>query len=69
MDSVFGSGAQLTPSPQAQAAVQGSNQNVNQQTEINVIGSADPDATARSVAGQQSRVNADMTRNMKGVAR
>jgi len=57
------------PSPQAQAAVAGANQNVNQQTQIVVQGSGNPDATARAVAGQQNRVNADMARNMKGAAR
>jgi hypothetical protein len=59
----------LAPSPQAAAAVTGGNQNVNQQTQIVVQGGANPDATARAVAGQQGRVNADMARNMKGAAR
>ena len=59
----------LAPSPQAAAAVTGGNQNVNQQTQIVVQGSGNPDATARAVAGQQNRVNADMARNMKGAAR
>lgn len=69
----FGSGSAprpaLTPSPQAQAAVSGANQNINQQTQIVVQGSGNPDATARAVAGQQNRVNADMARNMRGAAR
>jgi len=34
-----------------------------------VQGAGNPDATARAVAGQQNRVNADMARNMKGAAR
>ena len=59
----------LAPSPQAAAAVTGGNQNVNQQTQIVVQGSGSPDATARAVAGQQNRVNADMARNMRGAAR
>lgn len=59
----------LTPSPQAQAAMNGSNQNVNQQTQIVVQGAGDPNSTAKAVAGQQGRVNADMARNMKGAAR
>ena len=59
----------LAPSPQAAAAVKGRNQNVNQQTQIVVQGAGSPDATARAVAGQQNRVNADMARNMKGAAR
>lgn len=71
--SVFGGGSKpvpaLAPSPQAAAAVGGSQQNVSQQTQIVVQGSGNPDATARAVAGQQNRVNADMARNMKGAAR
>jgi len=59
----------LTPTPQAAAAITGGNQSVNQQTQIVVQGGANPDATARAVAGQQGRVNADMARNMKGAAR
>jgi phage-related protein len=59
----------LTPSPQAAAAVTGGNQSISQQTQIVVQGSSNPDATARAVAGQQNRVNADMARNMKGAAR
>jgi len=64
-----GSAPALTPTPQAAAAMTGGNQSVNQQTQIVVQGGANPDATARAVAGQQNRVNADMARNMKGVAR
>jgi hypothetical protein len=47
----------------------GNSQNVNQQTQIVVQGSTDPSATARAVSGEQSRVNADMARNMRGAAR
>lgn len=68
----FGGGSSqgaLTPTPQAAAAVTGGGQNVNQQTQIVVQGSGDPNATAKAVAGQQGRVNADMARNMKGAAR
>jgi hypothetical protein len=59
----------LAPSPQAQAAINGGGQNVNQQTQIVVQGSSDPAATARAVSGEQGRVNADMARNMRGAAR
>lgn len=59
----------LTPTPTSAAAMNGSNQNVNQQTQIVVQGAGDPNSTARAVAGQQGRVNADMARNMKGAAR
>ena len=66
----FGGGAPASaPSPQAQASLAGSNQNVNQQTQIVVQGGSDPQSTARAVAGEQGRVNADMARNMRGAAR
>jgi hypothetical protein len=45
------------------------NQNVNQQTNINISGSADANQTGQAVAGQQSKVNFDMVRNMKGATR
>lgn len=64
-----GAAPALAPNPQAQAAMAGGGQNVNQQTQIVVQGSGDPQATARAVAGQQGRVNADMARNMRGAAR
>lgn len=53
------------------SAVQNSqtNQNVDQQTSIIVQGSADANSTAKAVAGEQSRVNFDMVRNMKGATR
>ena len=44
-------------------------QTVSQNTEIIVQGSSDPQATARAVAGQQNRVNADMARNLAGAVR
>ena len=42
------------------------NQHVNQQTNINVMGTADAGSVGKAVAGEQSRVNFDMTRNLKG---
>ncbi len=57
------------PSPQAQAVIGGAQQNIDQKTNIVVQGAGDPQATARAVAGQQNRVNADMARNMRGSAR
>ena len=42
--------------------------NVSQNTTINVT-SSDPQAAGRAVSRQQSRVNADMARNMRGAAR
>ncbi|WP_250538815.1 MULTISPECIES: hypothetical protein [unclassified Caballeronia] len=38
----------------------------NQKTDVHVHGSPDPGGTGRSVAGEQSRVNADLVRNMTG---
>ncbi len=47
----------------------GSNQRVSQETNITVQGSADAGAVGKAVAGQQDRVNFDMTRNLKGAMR
>ncbi len=44
----------------------GVNQKVQQQTNITVQGTADAHATGMAVASQQSNVNFDMTRNLKG---
>lgn len=46
----------------------GGSLSVNQQTVIQVQG-GDAAATGRAVAGEQNRVNADMTRNARGAAR
>ena len=46
-----------------------SNQHVAQQTQINVMGSADAQATGKAVAGEQAKVNFDMVRNLKGATR
>tara|TARA_R110000868_G_scaffold128723_7_gene337066 strand:+ start:206 stop:1726 length:1521 start_codon:yes stop_codon:yes gene_type:complete len=59
----------LAPSPQAAASVTGGTQSVSQQTTINVNGTSDPNATAKAVAGQQSRVHGDMARNLAGAVR
>lgn len=61
-------GVQQPLGTQAAAGAQ-TNQNVTQQTEINVMGSADAQATSKAVASQQSRVNFDMVRNLKGATR
>lgn len=55
----------MAPSPAQGAGMTGGGANVNQQTTINVNG-GDPAATGRAIAGEQSRVNGDMARNMKG---
>ncbi|WP_248322037.1 hypothetical protein [Caballeronia sp. Sq4a] len=39
---------------------------VSQKTDVHVHGSPDPGGTARAVAGEQARVNADLVRNMTG---
>lgn len=52
-----------TPSPHS------SNVNAKMQTEININGSPNADATARATAAQQQNVNRDFVRNMKGATR
>lgn len=46
-----------------------SNQNVNQQTTINIQGVADAQAASRHSSSEQSRVNMDLIRNLKGATR
>lgn len=53
----------------ALSAPASNNQNVNQQTQINVMGSADANSVGKAVASEQSRVNFDMVRNMTGAMR
>lgn len=68
----IGAGAQLgkgSPLGSNVAAQQQTNQNVQQQTQINVMGAADANAVGVAVAGQQNRVNFDLTRNLKGATR
>jgi hypothetical protein len=43
--------------------------NVSQETNITVQGSADANATGKAVANEQSKVNFDLTRNMRGATR
>lgn len=45
------------------------NQHVQQQTNINVVGSADAGAVGKAVSSEQSKVNFDMVRNMRGATR
>ena len=65
---MFGGGISA-PAPATQAALAGGAQTLNQKTTITVQGAGNPQATARAVAGAQSRVNADMARNMRGAVR
>lgn len=51
------------------AGSQQTNQNVNQQTQINVVGAADAGAVGKHVANEQGRVNYDMVRNLTGATR
>lgn len=46
-----------------------SNTNANMQTQINITGSPNADATARATAAQQQNVNRDFVRNLKGATR
>ena len=65
---MFGGGISA-PAPATQAALAGGAQTLNQKTTITVQGASNPQATARAVAGAQSRVNADMARNMRGAVK
>lgn len=69
---LFGGGQAGIPavSPIGNAAANSqTNQHVQQQTTINVTGSADASRTGRAVSSEQSKVNFDMVRNMKGATR
>jgi hypothetical protein len=57
-----------SPSPLTGGAG-GNTQKVNQETTINVQGSADANSVGKAVASQQGAVNFDMTRNLKGAMR
>ncbi len=60
----------LAPSPQVVGALQRSNNNsVNQKTNIIIQGGPNAQATAKAVAAEQNRVNADIVRNMSGAVR
>lgn len=45
------------------------NVDMNQKTEITILGGSDPQATAREVAGAQNSVNGGLTRNLQGAVR
>lgn len=64
-----GAGAPNAPLMPAATAGGDTNVNMNQKTEINVIGSSDPGATAGAVAAQQGGVNGGMLRNFQGAVR
>lgn len=59
----------LVPSPMAMAGSSPAKQTITQETNITVQGSNNPEATGKAVAGQQSQVNGDMARNLKGAVR
>lgn len=61
--------AVLSPSPSTSSTLTSGSQSINQNTNIVVQASANPDSTARAIAGQQNRVNADMARNMRSQIR
>lgn len=66
LDQVTGRNA---PNSVSQGAVRGFDQTINQRTQISITSTGDASSTAAAVAGQQSRVNADLGRNMKTVAK
>lgn len=59
----------LVNPPPVVSTVGGNTQHVSQATSIVVQGSADAAATGKNVAAEQSRVNFDMGRNLKGATR
>lgn len=70
--------ASITPSPATAAALTQSARaerpspppvKIDQTTEIKIMGSDDPEATAQAVARQQGGVNGELVRNMKGALR
>jgi hypothetical protein len=61
-------GSAINPSPLVGPNA-GTQQKISQETNINVQGSADANATGKAVANEQSKVNFDMTRNLKGATR
>lgn len=61
----FGIGGPVLVPP----ASSSTNVDMNQKTEITILGGGDPQATAREVAGVQDKVNGGMLRNMAGAVR
>lgn len=59
----------VTPLGVGGAQTAQTNQHVQQQTSIQVIGSADANAVGKAVAGEQNNVNFNLTRNLKGATR
>lgn len=57
-------GPALTPPANSNTSV-----DMNQKTEITILGGSDPQATAQAVAGAQERVNGGLLRNMAGAVR
>lgn len=64
----FGFGGAAGPAIGAPGVGSQTSQSVNQKTEITIMG-GDAQSTAQEVARQQTRVNGDMVRNLKGPAR
>ncbi|MNO26504.1 hypothetical protein D3C76_163580 [compost metagenome] len=62
----------MIPPPSAPSPIMGgklSPQTIQQETNIIIQGGANPQTTAKAVAGEQSQVNGDMARNLKGAVR
>ena len=56
----------MNPLGTSSVSTANTNQNVSQQTNINVMGTADAHGTAAAVTSQQYNVNRDLVRNLKG---
>lgn len=61
----FGLGGPILVPPASNAT----NVDMQQKTEITILGGSDPQATAQAVAGAQDKVNGGMIRNMQGAVR
>lgn len=66
---VIGGGAQAGGGAPLMPAASNTNVDLNQKTEITILGGGDPQATAREVAGAQDKVNGGLLRNMTGAVR
>lgn len=66
VQNVPGNGVLAQPPGTTNVSTANTNQTVSQQTNINILGSADAFGTAKAVSSQQYNVNRDMVRNLKG---
>lgn len=66
---VIGGGSQPAGGAPLAPASSSTSVDMNQKTEITILGGSDPQATASAVAGAQDRVNGGLLRNMAGAVR